>query len=60
MKFDDAISKLSKEEANKVMNAESLEEIIQIFRSNNLDVTETDVYEAIKIKSQELDDEELS
>ena len=59
MKFDDAISKLSEVDADKIMNAESLEEIIQIFKINNLDVTEADVYEAIKLKSQELDDEEL-
>ena len=35
-------------DADKIMNAESLEEIIQIFKINNLDVTEADVYEAMK------------
>lgn len=59
MKFDDAINKLSQEVVTRIKDADSLEEIIRIFKDNGLNVTEADVYEAIRQKSQELSDDEL-
>lgn len=60
MKFNEAIEKLTEEAKNQLKDCKSLEDMLNIFASNGLQVTKQDIEEAINAKSGELSDDELS
>lgn len=60
MKFEDAVNKLNNEAKQALSKSTSLDDMLKIFASNGLDVTETDIKSAINKGSQELSDDDLA
>lgn len=60
MKFEDAVNKLNNEAKQALSKSTSLDDMLKIFASDGLDVTETDIKSAINKGSQELSDDDLA
>ena len=60
MKFNEAIEKLSQEARDQIKDCKSSEDILDIFSKNGLQLTKQDIEDAIKSRSGELSDDELS
>ena len=58
MKFDDAINKLDEQTRQKLAECKSVDEMVRLFKENNIDISVSDMEDVVR-QQGELSDDEL-
>ena len=59
MKFEEAFDKLDNQAQESIKNCKSIEEIINVFAANGIEIKPQDIQDTVSMKKGELSDEEL-